>query len=568
MSGRVLLDLSQSDVHVPSATQGKPMAQTPPAVQPTAASKKKKRKAKTAPTPVARTIRRVSVRADIAPGGSMHVRHHLRAFSARGVGVPIDRAVLAEEVSAEAEGVTLRSTAPGKLVWIQLAEQGSFKGHPAGPFELNAKVFEEIVANFAADGLPVPIDAEHASEMEASSGSIPQVGAPAFGWIHKMENRGASLWGLVEWHSLAREYIEEGRYRFLSPAVRFGSRDRVTGKQTGAKLTSAALTNQPFLKGMAPLTASERDQAASDGALLNEVVADGPAFDAKEILPQLRKALRLSELATPTECEEQLDRVRELYALGNDEPVVRETMVSLRDVACAGKFGASWSDVFETVQDMIDAAIGRHVVEYHATTEDEEDEGDETGGEMISPSLTDKDNPMTIEAKKPAAPSTDDNAVTMSAKLTEQALLLREKETEITALKAENDTLRKFKTDTEEAAIAAEVDEAIETHASKKGITMADKPELITFRKTSPAAFAKLYPRVEPSKRHLLRELVKPEDRRTGTAQNVIDVGGGGTERVTLASLTTRLMKEESLDFAEAQNRAYKMLQESAQAEA
>lgn len=555
MSGH-LLDLSSADVHVPSA--GKPkMAQAQPA--PPFAKKGKKPAKKKLVQPPARGQRRVSVRADIAPGGSMHVRHHL---SARGVGFAI---TLGEEVDPGDVGVTLKAATPGKLVWIQLAELGAFKGHPAGPFELSERVFDEIVTNFKADGLPVPIDAEHASEMEASSGSIPAIGAPAFGWIHQMENRGrAGLWGLVEWCALAREYISDGRYRYLSPAVRFGSRDRVTGMKTGAKLTSAALTNQPFLKGMASLTASERDTAAAAGALLNDVIVDGPAFSAKEILPPLRVALRLPELATPTELEAQLDRVRELYISAREEsdvePVVAETMRALRDVACSGRYDATWCEVFETVQDMIDASIGRHVVEYHGE-ETDEDEDDVTGGEMAPSALTtDKEITMSDAAKKNPTDQPSD-VVTLTTKITEQSLTLREKEARISELETENARLLKFKTDAEEASIGAEVEDAIATHGEKKGITLSDKPALIDFRKASPESFARMYPPVDPSKRHLLRNIAPTEDRKKVPVASTLDAP---SEKVTLASLTKRLMRESKMSFSDAQNRAFTMLRESA----
>ncbi len=149
-------------------------------------------------------------------------------------------------------------TAP---VWIQLAKVGQFAGHPSGPFELTAQTFAEIVRNFrATENRRVPIDFEHASEADPTSGSIPTLGAPAVGWILDLDNRGeAGLWALVEWGATAREYIRSGAYRYISPAMRFGSRDRESGRPIGTRLTSAGLTNQPFLDGMAPLAATDRD---------------------------------------------------------------------------------------------------------------------------------------------------------------------------------------------------------------------------------------------------------------------------------------------------------------------
>lgn len=151
-----------------------------------------------------------------------------------------------------------------KGVWIQLAKSGTFRGHSAGPFTLDGKVFSDIVRNFKASANKrIPIDFEHASESDATDGSIPHTGAPAQGWILDLDNRGEELWGLVQWLEPARTYVKEEKYKFFSPAIRFGSKDRVTGAPIGARMSSGALTNNPFLDGMKPMVAKD---AATGGA--------------------------------------------------------------------------------------------------------------------------------------------------------------------------------------------------------------------------------------------------------------------------------------------------------------
>jgi phage I-like protein len=167
------------------------------------------------------------------------------------------------EVDPAAVGVKLigpatwKDGSPVKLVWIQVAETGHWKGHGAGEFEMTSKTFDEIVTNFAARGLPIPIDMEHASEQDATSGSIPITGAPAQGWLHRLDNRGpAGLWALAEFFDYLRDGIKAGQFAFVSPAVRFGARDAVSGKDIGARLTSLAATNAPFLTGLPALVAA------------------------------------------------------------------------------------------------------------------------------------------------------------------------------------------------------------------------------------------------------------------------------------------------------------------------
>jgi phage I-like protein len=171
-------------------------------------------------------------------------------------------------------GKPLMGTDPKDWKWVQVAQLGRFAGHASGPFELTTRTFDEIVANFENDGLPVPWDFEHASEQDPTEGTVPLTGTPAQGWIHALENRGAAgLWALVEWGPLAKEYVQSGKYKFCSPAIRFGCKDRVTGKPIGARLSSVALTGSPFLRDMEPLAAKDTD-GLSHSALTKRLMTD------------------------------------------------------------------------------------------------------------------------------------------------------------------------------------------------------------------------------------------------------------------------------------------------------
>lgn len=157
-------------------------------------------------------------------------------------------------------GVALDTTAGSSdgPKWIQIACVGQWAGHPSGPFQLGPKQFAEMVANFkATKNQRIPIDFEHASEMDPREGTVPTLGAPAQGWMIDLDNRGAEgLFALVDWKEPARTYIREGKYLFFSPTIRFNPTDPKTGLRNGARLSSGALTNSPFLDGMQPLAAS------------------------------------------------------------------------------------------------------------------------------------------------------------------------------------------------------------------------------------------------------------------------------------------------------------------------
>ena len=142
---------------------------------------------------------------------------------------------------------------------IQVARCGTFDGHSQGAFAFDPATFDAIIRNFeATENKRVPIDYEHASEMPTAPG-VMQSGAPAVGWVTHLESRGeAGLYASVDWvDPQAVERIRMGQYAYCSPAVVFGAIDPTSGEAIGPKLTSVALTNRPFLDGMAALTARD-----------------------------------------------------------------------------------------------------------------------------------------------------------------------------------------------------------------------------------------------------------------------------------------------------------------------
>jgi phage I-like protein len=52
---------------------------------------------------------------------------------------------------------------------------------------------------------------------------------PGAGWIHGL-NANGKLSALVEWTPQAEEMLRRGQYRFFSPAIDWGVRDKTTGE--------------------------------------------------------------------------------------------------------------------------------------------------------------------------------------------------------------------------------------------------------------------------------------------------------------------------------------------------
>jgi ADP-ribose pyrophosphatase YjhB (NUDIX family) len=256
--------------------------------------------------------------------------------------------------------------------WNQIATRGTFRGHGAGEFTLDDSTFADIIRNYReVDNGEVHFDYEHASEAEPTEGSIPVVGAPAQAWIKDLKVGPAGLFALVKWLEPAKTQIREGKYRFVSPAIRFNAKHPATGKVIGARLTSVALTNSPFLRGLQPLAAKDTGTVAEPRA----VAASGKSSMSKlahsphETMPLIRQCLGMHEISTPHEVMERCRALREMCmsadagGMSSGVPVA-DYCDKLRDMVDV-PMGSTIGDVFNAVEAMIQAAIEDHEERMH-----------------------------------------------------------------------------------------------------------------------------------------------------------------------------------------------------------
>lgn len=163
---------------------------------------------------------------------------------------------------------------------VQLLPAGSFRSRDGRPEDVEAWTLDAnsaavLISASSRKGRFV-IDYEHQSLSAVQNGQP----APAAGWFSVLEWReGEGLFATdVEWTEKARQMINSGEYRYLSPVIEY---DRDTG--TVLKLISAALTNNPALDGMEEVTAltfmlpADKVEQPSDVAALvqtsNELLA-------------------------------------------------------------------------------------------------------------------------------------------------------------------------------------------------------------------------------------------------------------------------------------------------------
>ncbi len=194
--------------------------------------------------------------------------------------------------------------------WVQIAKEGSWKGHAAGEFELTNDTFSEMLDNFEKQENPVPVTYEH--PRHHGDGSP----IPAAGWIHELEVRGEKLYALVEWVEDAASLIKKGAYRFCS--IVFGpSVDRETGDECGVELFELGITNEPFIDGMEPMRLSARARKNPtttrrlstmkfDKALIADAIANLPDdASAEQIHKAVEGALLIQEAGEPEAKEEK-----------------------------------------------------------------------------------------------------------------------------------------------------------------------------------------------------------------------------------------------------------------------
>jgi hypothetical protein len=493
---KVKADNGQGDVHADKPIGGKPLKRK---ANKLAGKYPAKMRAKLAKGPAPK--RGLSFK--FARGGTQIEVRHMSDLVIQCPSVDIDTTLLDDDGPVEA--------GPPKLVWNQLTKLGAFRGHPSGPFEITRMTNAEILRNFrATQNQKIPIDFEHASEQDPTAGAIPTEGAPAQGWIHDLDDRGvAGLWGLVEWLEPARTYVKQGKYKFFSPAIRFGAKDRVTGQPIGARMTSGALTNNPFLDGMMPLAASDRGAGrAVDNMETIQMKLGEYEFDAADVMPKLRLGLfgtgtHQADMANAVECYDALCRLEAAYtdcvaeAPGAEPALVQNALKRLRESMNLG-MGITVPEMIALVKQIVEHMIGEHVEDLHP---------DETPASSRDMRDTMDENVVKLRDAETKVVALTNEKATLETKVAGLELQLADRTSKVTALEAEVKTLRDNEAKRAETDETAAIELAYATYKDTHKLTDAHKKSMLLTYRHDRETFDKLYPPVAPDQRHLQRNL-------------------------------------------------------------
>lgn len=201
----------------------------------------------------------------------------------------------------------LAASKTGAPEWVQLFPAGSeLKARDGRRWTAD---HDAVLAAFAANRGPLPIDYEHGQDHLAKFGHA----APAAGWIVEVENRDGALWGKVEWTAKAAAMVAAREYRFLSPAFNHLKNGKIT------RLIGAGLVNRPAFE-MTALSREATNMENEDMKAIAKALGLDEGADEKAVLAAIaardteRTAL-LKELKLDPKKAEQKDALAAITSL-------------------------------------------------------------------------------------------------------------------------------------------------------------------------------------------------------------------------------------------------------------
>jgi phage I-like protein len=224
---------------------------------------------------------------------------------------------------------------PASDGWFHIAPHGTFP-HPNGTMQvLDAEACEAMLKTFQEEARQpnfpgLLVDFDHFSHDPAQA-------TTAAGWINALEHRDDGLHAQIRWSDLGQQALTGGRYRMVSPVwsradcdqwtAPLPPDDKATVHLRPRRLDRLALTNDPNLPGLAPL--SNRATDAPEGRALSSGSRPPPLPQrAASLRSELLNHLRLAGVATDAEIIEALRRrTTELETLRNRCAHWQETQV-------------------------------------------------------------------------------------------------------------------------------------------------------------------------------------------------------------------------------------------------
>ena len=160
--------------------------------------------------------------------------------------------------------------------YYHVAPIGTFKHRASGTTQvIDAEAVKSMVDTFHAEEKAagqhwpgVLVDFDHFSH-DAEKPTV------AAGWIEDLQNRDDGLWAKIRWSDLGEEAVKGGRYRLISPVWNRSECEELGGETIKPlRLDRVAVTNDPNLKGMVPMSnrAADEEEAVHADEATEEIV--------------------------------------------------------------------------------------------------------------------------------------------------------------------------------------------------------------------------------------------------------------------------------------------------------
>lgn len=223
--------------------------------------------------------------------------------------------------------------------WIKVAPRGRFTARDGRSFEIDPEL---LVERFAADGVDLPVDIDHATVKKALFGEA----APAVGWISKLEARKDGLYGKTEWLDEGVRVLAARTHRYISPTIKTDDNGKATWLHSAA-LVAAPAASMPAVAS-ATLTATTKTETNMLKAL---AAALGLSEDASEA-SCLSAVTSLKSRIDPAIHQEALDTIQSLtsqIADGNKATHKAKVDALLEDALKAKKISPAQRDSYEAL---------------------------------------------------------------------------------------------------------------------------------------------------------------------------------------------------------------------------
>lgn len=126
---------------------------------------------------------------------------------------------------------------------IQILKTGVFSHAWYGDFEVLRTDIKKMVDNFEGHILKTDLMIDYNHDLKEAAGWVARL-------YHKEDMR--ELWAEVKWTAPGKQHLADKTFRYISADFTFNHMDNETLEEFGPVLYGAALTNRPFVKGMAP----------------------------------------------------------------------------------------------------------------------------------------------------------------------------------------------------------------------------------------------------------------------------------------------------------------------------